>query len=179
MSSSLLSIPINKDSYEDLIDKYIGIFGVSSPTRSIVSKIAIGQERAEMSLTILDIESGESSVCEDVVFVNDESFYEKFIKVLIRRLNSDIHVVSNNIMDTEDENSVVYKIVTENNDIVTVEYLDRKMANEILDSLDRNESNEKKLLVKTDSLGEGNYLIFITMMVIIILTLMFVYVLIK
>ena len=82
-------------------------------------------------------------------------------------------------MDTEDENSVVYKIVTENNDIVTVEYLDRKMANEILDSLDRNESNEKKLLVKTDSLGEGNYLIFITMMVIIILTLMFVYVLIK
>ena len=79
MSSSLLSIPINEDSYEELIDKYIGIFGVSSPTRSIVSKIAIGQERAEMSLTILDIESGESSVCEDVVFVNDESFYEKFI----------------------------------------------------------------------------------------------------
>ena len=114
-----------------------------------------------------------------MVFNHSESFYDRFIKELVRRMNNECNVSFNDLVTEENKDEVTYRMVTENNDMFTIEGLDRVKADNIISDYNGEKNCETKELINSSSLGEGNYLIFITMIVIIILTLILVYIMMK
>ncbi len=178
MSSSLLVSSIGEDAYDDYIERLMDVYRLSSKDSSIIGNISIKGEKSKATLSIVDSKSGYSNDFTDVVFKNNENFYERFIKEIVRRMNSECHVLVNDLVQGEDDKTVTYRMVTENNDLFTIEGLDKARAKQIMASY-KKEDCEPKLLLKSGNLGEGNYLIFITMIVIIILTLILVYIMMK
>lgn len=177
MSSSLLVSSIGENVYDEYIEKLMNVYRLSSKESSIIGNINIQGEESTISLSIVDRE-GYSNNFTDVVIKCNENFYERFINVIIRRMNSECHILVNDLIAEDDDSKVTYRMITENNDLFTIEGLDKKRANQIVSTYNK-EDCEPKLLLKTSNLGEGNYLIFITMIVIIILTLVLVYIMMK
>ena len=170
MSSSLLVNSIGEGAYDEYIEKLMNIYRLSSKDSSIIGHVQIIGEKSKVTLSIVD-RNGYSNNFTDIVFRRNENFYERFIKEIIKRMNSECHILVNDLVGSDNEKNVTYRMITENNDMFTIEGLDRVRANQIVASYNKEEECEPKLLLKSSNLGEGNYLIFITMIVIIILTL--------
>ena len=179
MNSSLLTKSINEDSYEDYIEQVMNIYRLSSKDKSIIGNIKITGKKIIASLSILNSVNGYLNKFTDIVFNHSESFYDRFIKELVRRMNNECNVSFNDLVTEENIDEVTYRMVTENNDMFTIEGLDRVKADNIISDYNGEKNCEPKELINSSSLGEGNYLIFITMIVIIILTLILVYIMMK
>ena len=179
MNSSLLTKSINEDSYDDYIEQVMNIYRLSSKDKSIIGNIKITGKKIIASLSILNSVNGYLNKFTDIVFNHSDSFYDKFIKELVRRMNNECNVSLNDLVTEEDTDDVTYRMITENNDMFTIEGLDRIRADQIISDYNGSKDCESKILVSSSSLGEGNYLIFITLIVIIILTLILVYIMMK
>ena len=178
MSSSLLANYIDEDDYDDYIDQAVNIYRLSSKDSSIIGKVKILDKDSRVTISILNRECGYSNDFIDVIAKNDDTFYKTFIKELIIKINSTCHVLVNDLVMNEDNTNITYRMITQNNDMFTVEGIDSEFANQLI-ALYNKEKCEPKRIIESSNLGEGNFLIFITLMVIIVLTFMFVYILIK
>ena len=176
MEFSLIDKNLNEDSYEEYVDKIINIFRLSSKESSILFDMEIKDYKAKIKLSIVS-QHGEKEEFSDMVFKCDTVFYQKFLTQLVDKINQNSNIVVKDIVNLSDSDLVTFRLITENNDLFTINGLSDDDAKSLLSIVEG--KNEDSKLVITNSDGIGNTAIFLLLIGIIILGFVLFFVFVK
>lgn len=168
---SLLNGNINEDNFDDYIDKIISIFRLSSKESSILFDLKFKDYKATIRLSIIS-QNGEKKEFSDVIMKCDSGFFSKFLKPLVQRLIEDNDVVKKDIVNLSDSGLVTFRLITENNDLFTIDGLSSDDANYLLSLVEKKGDSlneQKKLLDISNNEGIGTSSSFFMMIIILVM----------
>ena len=166
MQLSLMNESVREDNYGEYIDKIINIFRLSSKNSSILFRLKIVQDRATIKLSIIN-QSGASQEYSDVVMNCDTLFYQSFLIPLVEQMNETITINVKDIVNLDGDSLYTFRMVTENNDLFTIDGLSYDDANHLLERVNKT-IEEKKPLIVPNNEGKGNFWIFLLMIAIFV-----------
>lgn len=167
MEYSLMDKNLNVDSYDEYIDKIINIFRLSNKTSSILFDLKINNYKATIMLSIVN-QNGEKNNFTDVVLKCDDDFYKKFLIVLIKKIKSYVEIKVSDIVRLSDDGLVTFRLITENNDLFSIDGLSEDDANSLL-NISSNDNKVQQYNNVTNIEGIGNIKIFILMIVVLVI----------
>jgi hypothetical protein len=166
MDTGLMDKSLNEDNYEEYIDKIINIFRLSSKESSILFDLVIKDYKCTMKLSVVS-QNGDREEFSDAIFKCDENFYKNFLDVLVKEFIDNNNITVKDIVNLDNDSLVTFRLITDNNDLFTVDGLSLEHAKH-LDSLKDRDDNKIFLDVPNNS-GVGNIWIFLLMVVVIVI----------
>ncbi len=166
MENSLLDSNLTEENYDDYIEKIFNIFRLSSKSSSIILSIDIVDSKCLIKLKIVS-QNGDTKEFSDVTFKCNNAFYNDFLDSLIKRLNDDENFIINDIVNLDKDEFMTFRLVSSNNDLITIDGLTKEQANH-LDKLF--ETDEKKEEILINNSGIANVWIFLLMIVVLVIS---------
>ena len=167
MSLSLIEKGLNEDNYEEYVDKIINIFRLSSKESSILFNIEIKDYKALIQLSIVS-STGEKKSFTDTVFKCDNAFYRVFLTKLVEAINGYIDIITKDIVSSEETDLVTFRMITKNNDLLTIDGLSQDDANRLLSIVNEEDYVSKDNLIIVDNKGIGSVTMFLLMIGVIL-----------
>lgn len=166
MDDKLLNSNLNYENYDDYIEKIFNIFRLSDKENSVVLSISLKKEKCTTKLKIVN-KFGDTKEFSDVIFKVTEEIFETFISSLIKRLNDDENFIINDIVNLDKDEYQTFRLVSKNNDLVTIDGLTKEEANK-LNKLFETDEKKEELLINNNGISTSNILILIIIVIIII-----------
>ncbi len=166
MENSLLDSNLTEENYDDYIEKIFNIFRLSSKNSSIILSIDIVDSKCLIKLKIVS-QNGDTKEFSDVTFKCNNAFYNDFLDSLIKRLNDDENFIINDIVNLDKDEFMTFRLVSSNNDLITIDGLTKEQANHLNKLF---ETDEKKEEILINSNGIANVWIFLLMIVVLVIS---------
>ena len=166
MENSLLDSNLTEENYDDYIEKIFNIFRLSSKNSSIILSIDIVDSKCLIKLKIVS-QNGDTKEFSDVTFKCNNAFYNDFLDSLIKRLNDDENFIINDIVNLDKDEFMTFRLVSSNNDLITIYCLTKEQANQLNKLF---ETDEKKEEILINSNGIANVWIFLLMIVVLVIS---------
>ncbi len=170
MDEKLLNSNLTYENYDDYIEKIFNIFRLSDKENSIVLSINLEKEKCITKLKIIN-QFGDTKEFSDVIFKITDTLFETFISSLIKRLNDDENFIINDIVNLDKDEYQTFRLVSINNDLVTIDGLTKEEA-EYLNKLFETDEKKEELLINNNGISTTNILILIIIVIIIILIIL-------
>lgn len=160
---------IDKNNYNEYIEKILNIYRLSSKDSSILFNIKIENYKCYCSMSIVG-RAGDKQEFLDVILDFDDKFFPEFLDVLVTRINNDVRIKVKDIVNLDDDSLVAYRMVTDNNDLFTIDGLSLEDANHFKELCsDEFQSESKGINHITDKHGIGSMKMFILMLSILVI----------
>lgn len=166
MENSLLDSNLTEENYDDYIEKIFNIFRLSSKNSSIILSIDIVDSKCLIKLKIVS-QNGDTKEFSDVTFKCNNAFYNDFLDSLIKRLNDDENFIINDIVNLDKDEFMTFRLVSSNNDLITIDGLTKGQANHLNKLF---ETDEKKEEILINNSGIANVWIFLLMIVVLVIS---------
>ena len=166
MDDKLLNSNLNYENYDDYIEKIFNIFRLSSKNSSIILSVDIVDSKCLIKLKIVS-QNGDTKEFSDVTFKCDNAFYNDFLDSLIKRLNDDENFIINDIVNLDKDEFMTFRLVSSNNDLITIDGLTKEQANHLNKLF---ETDEKKEEILINNSGIANVWIFLLMIVVLVIS---------
>ena len=166
MENSLLDSNLTEENYDDYIEKIFNIFRLSSKNSSIILSVDIVDSKCLIKLKIVS-QNGDTKEFSDVTFKCDNAFYNDFLDSLIKRLNDDENFIINDIVNLDKDEFMTFRLVSSNNDLITIDGLTKEQANH-LNKLFETDEKKEEILIKNS--GIANVWIFLLMIVVLVIS---------
>ena len=166
MENSLLDSNLTEENYDDYIEKIFNIFRLSSKNSSIILSVDIVDSKCLIKLKIVS-QNGDTKEFSDVTFKCDNAFYNDFLDSLIKRLNDDENFIINDIVNLDKDEFMTFRLVSSNNDLITIDGLTKEQANHLNKLF---ETDEKKEEILINNSGIANVWIFLLMTVVLVIS---------
>ena len=166
MENSLLDSNLTEENYDDYIEKIFNIFRLSSKSSSIILSIDIIDSKCLIKLKIVS-QNGDTKEFSDVTFKCNNAFYNDFLDSLIKRLNDDENFIINDIVNLDKDEFMTFRLVSSNNDLITIDGLTKEQANHLNKLF---ETDEKKEEILINNSGIANVWIFLLMIVVLVIS---------
>ena len=166
MENSLLDSNLTEENYDDYIEKIFNIFRLSSKNSSIILSIDIVDSKCLIKLKIVS-QNGDTKEFSDVTFKCNNAFYNDFLDSLIKRLNDDENFIINDIVNLDKDEFMTFRLVSSNNDLITIDGLTKEQANHLNKLF---ETDEKKEEILINNSGSANVWIFLLMIVVLVIS---------
>ena len=166
MENSLLDSNLTEENYDDYIEKIFNIFRLSSKNSSIILSVDIVDSKCLIKLKIVS-QNGDTKEFSDVTFKCDNAFYNDFLDSLIKRLNDDENFIINDIVNLDKDEVMTFRLVSSNNDLITIDGLTKEQANHLNKLF---ETDEKKEEILINNSGIANVWIFLLMIVVLVIS---------
>ena len=161
MDNHLMDKKLNEDCFDEYIEKILNIFRLSSKESSILLDIKIQNYQVTIDLSIVN-QAGKKEEFNDVILNCDTVFYQKFLIPLVVKMDSTVEIKTKDVVHLSENELVTFRMITENNDLFTVDGLSLEDANHLLDVV-KDEKEDKKLIVSNNE-GTGNACALILML---------------
>lgn len=160
---------IDKNNYNEYIEKILNIYRLSTKDSSILFNMKIEDYKCYCSMSIVG-RAGDKQEFSDVILDFDDKFYPEFLDVLVTRINNDVRIKVKDIVNLDGDSLVAYRMVTENNDLFIIDGLSMEDANHFKELCnDEFQSEAKGVHQITDTHGIGNIKMFLLMIFIIVI----------
>lgn len=166
MENSLLDSNLTEENYDDYIEKIFNIFRLSSKNSSIILSVDIVDSKCLIKLKIVS-QNGDTKEFSDVTFKCNNAFYNDFLDSLIKRLNDDENFIINDIVNLDKDEFMTFRLVSSNNDLITIDGLTKEQANHLNKLF---ETDEKKEEILINNSGIANVWIFLLMIVVLVIS---------
>ena len=161
---------IDKNNYNEYIEKILNIYRLSSKDSSILFNIKIENYKCYCSMSIIG-RSGDKQEFSDVILDFDDKFFPEFLDVLVSKFNNDVRVKVKDIVNLDGDSLVAYRMITENNDLFTIDGLSMEDANHFKELCsDEFQSESKGVNQITNTHGIGSFSMFLLMISILVVT---------
>ena len=151
---------------QPLKEKIFNIFRLSSKNSSIILSVDIVDSKCLIKLKIVS-QNGDTKEFSDVTFKCDNAFYNDFLDSLIKRLNDDENFIINDIVNLDKDEFMTFRLVSSNNDLITIDGLTKEQANHLNKLF---ETDEKKEEILINNSGIANVWIFLLMIVVLVIS---------
>ena len=108
-----------------------------------------------------------SSKNSSIILSVDNAFYNDFLDSLIKRLNDDENFIINDIVNLDKDEFMTVRLVSSNNDLITIDGLTKEQANHLNKLF---ETDEKKEEILINNSGIANVWIFLLMIVVLVIS---------
>lgn len=161
---------IDKNNYNEYIEKILNIYRLSSKDSSILFNIKIENYKCYCSMSIVG-RSGDKQEFSDVILDFDENFFPDFLDILVTKINNDVRIKVKDIVNLDGDSLVAYRMITENNDLFTIDGLSMEDAMHFKELCsDEFQSESKGINQITDTHGIGSMKMFILMISILVIS---------
>ncbi len=161
---------LNKNEYNEYIDKILNIYRLSSKDSSILFNIKIENLKCYCSMSIIG-RSGDKQEFTDVILDFDDNFFQDFLDILVTKINYDVRIKVKDIVNLDGDSLVAYRMITDNNDMFSIDGLsleDAKHFKELCS--DEFKSEAKGVVQLTDNHGVSSVKMFILMIIVLIIS---------
>lgn len=154
MENSLIDKKICREDYQNYIDKIANVFRISDRRSSIMCDIKIKDYKALIKLSIVNME-GERTEFQDVLVDFDQDFSSSFLIPLVEKICEIVEVKTKDIVNLTEDDLVTFRIITNNNDLFTIDGLSPDDANNLL-LLSQNIQVSSPKSISSSRKGSGN-----------------------
>lgn len=159
---------LKKENYNEYIEKILNIYRLSSKDSSILFNIKIENYKCYCSMSIIG-RSGDKQEFSDVILDFDETIFPEFLDILVTKINTDVRIKVKDIVNLDGDSLVAYRMVTDNNDLFSIDGLSLEDANHFKELCsDEFLSESKGTNQITNTHGVGSFKMFILMIAILI-----------
>ena len=117
--------------YLEYIDNLVDIAKLTTKDNSIMFNFKISNNVCLCKIDIVGYD-GDEKKFEDVEFECNESFYREFLPLLVKKLYENSIIILKDIVNLDGDNFVALRMITEYNDLFTIDGLENKMAEDLL-----------------------------------------------
>ncbi len=167
MGISLLDNNLSKDNYNEYIERIYNIFRLSNKNSSIILRIKIDENKCVIELKYIDDKNGNMQEFSDVSFKCNDIFYKDFLVSLIKRLNDNEEFIINDIVNLDKDQYLTFRLVSSNNDLITIDGLTEEQANYLKQVFVEDEKKELNLI--TNNNGMANIWLFLLMIIVLVI----------
>jgi len=167
MDISLLDNNLSKDNYNEYIERIYNIFRLSNKNSSIILRIKIDENKCVIELKYIDDRNGNMQEFSDVSFKYNDISYKDFLVSLIKRLNDNEEFIINDIVNLDKDQYLTFRLVSSNNDLITIDGLTEEQANYLKQVFVEDEKKELNLI--TNNNGMANIWLFLLMIIVLVI----------
>jgi len=164
MDLKLFNEKITENNYKDFVEKIIHIFRLSNYDKYLMLALKIEKATCIMKLSILS-SNGDCQIFDEIRMDCDERYFYDFLKYLVVSIRDNCDISMEDIVNLDDDHFVAYRMITTHNDLVTIDGLTEKQANQLLP-----ETPNVELSISNNT-GGSSILGFIFMIVSLILSI--------
>ena len=159
---------LKKENYNEYIEKILNIYRLSSKDSSILFNIKIENYKCYCSMSIIG-RSGDKQEFSDVILDFDETIFPEFLDILVTKINTDVRIKVKDIVNLDGDSLVAYRMVTDNNDLFSIDGLSLEDANHFKELCsDEFQSEAKGVHQITDTHGIGSMKMFLLMISVLV-----------
>ena len=125
---------MQKEIYLDYIENLVDISKLTTKENSIMFNFKIDNDKCLNEITVID-QKGAKKEFDDLIFKCNELFYDFFLPKLIKELYHNNNIVVSDIVNLDGDEYVAVRLITEFNDLFSVDGLTKEKAVELLDSI--------------------------------------------
>lgn len=158
--------------YDDYIKKILEVACLSTKENSVLIGLTIDDGRCRSTVELLE-QNGNRCIGRSVAFSCTDSFYTNFLERLVVEYSEVSNTVVTDIVDVDGDSQFTFRMVSDNNDMFTVDGISKDYAKKLKEKVENKES--QKTLVKNSEAGLSNALgltVLISLIVVIFLTLL-------
>ena len=167
MDISLLDNNLSKDNYNEYIERIYNIFRLSNKNSSIILRIKIDENKCVIELKYIDDKNGNMQEFSDVSLKCNDISYKDFLVSLIKRLNDSEEFIINDIVNLDKDQYLTFRLVSSNNDLITIDGLTEEQANYLKQVFVEDEKKELNLI--TNNNGMANIWLFLLMIIVLVI----------
>ncbi len=143
------------ENYKDYINNIIEISKTSTKENSLLYNFEIDNNTIHNTVTLIEID-GTKKLLKSGNFNLSNNFYNYFLNPLMNEFTKSNNVVFDDIVDIDRDNKVTYRLITDNNDLFTVNGLsfeDTSYISNVLGDVrsKKHELEQSKVLIKNRS----------------------------
>lgn len=157
------------EEYKNYIKEVIEISKRTTKENSILYNFEISDKDIKSKISIIE-QSGKNKVVKEGTFAKSEEFFYYFLTPLIKEFSESNNVVFNDIIDMNEDNKTTYRLLTDNNDLFTVNGLtfqDTSYLCDVVEELKRNKTEHTKELALYNNAGKVNASLVIVILLIV------------
>ena len=166
MNSIIFKEEITENNYQDFIHQIIDIFRLSNYQKYIMFSLKIEKEECIIRMSILN-HDGANQEYEDIVMNSTTSYFSSFLHLLIQELREHCEIVKEDIVNVNDKEVFAFRMITEFNDLITIDGLTEEKAKELL----KEKGNPMVELSMSNNAGGSNILGFLFMIIVLVLSI--------
>ena len=157
-----------QDQYREVIEKIIEISKTSTKENSILYNISVNDNNIQCNVSIVDQLGNSKILFEQNIEIKNKFYY--FLTPLIKSFSENNKILFTDFVDIDADNYVTFRLLTENNDLLTIDKLtfeDTSYVRDLVQKLNIDIKDKKELNEK----GSVNNLLVITLILITIVVL--------
>lgn len=123
---------MQREIYLDYIENLVDISKLTTKDNSIMFNFKIDNNKCLNEITVID-QNGTKKEFDDLIFKCNEVFYDFFLPKLVKELYHNNNIVVSDIVNLDGDEFVAIRLITEFNDLFSIDGLTKDKAIELLD----------------------------------------------
>ena len=119
--------------YLDYIDSLVDIAKLTNKDNSIMINLKIFNNKCLCKIDVVDHDDGDDKKFDSVEFECNENFYKEFLPKLVVELYNNSQIIVTDIVNLDGDEFVALRMITEYNDLFSIDGLEKQMAEELLE----------------------------------------------
>lgn len=130
---------IGKEKYEDYINSLLNIARLTKKENSVLISFVVDNNRCSNVVNFIQ-QDGTNDLLENSVFSVDDDFYKNFLEKIVVDYCNNMDVVITDKIDMNEDGKYTFRIITDDNDMLSVDGISIDYANYLV-SLMKRENN--------------------------------------
>lgn len=155
---------INKDKYEEYIESLLNAARLTTKENSVLINFKVEDEVCVNTVDFIQ-QDGTKDTLKNTTFICDDSFYKDFLEKFILEYYSNMVVAFNDNIDMNSDGKYTYRIVTDDNDMMSVDGITLDYANRLTELTKKEERKEENIIVNEQGNVTFMYTLFLLGMI--------------
>ncbi len=160
------------EEYKSVIEEILNISKQTNKENSILYHFEISDNDIVLKISIIE-KNGKEHVEKNLSIQNSSDFFQQFLIPLIKKFSDSNHIVLYDIVDMNEDNKITYRLITDNNDLFTINNLSFQDTNYICDVIEEIRRSKivppKDDLLKINNQGKASLALFLILVLFITL----------
>jgi len=131
MNNKIFDSRITENNYLEFIEQVMNIFRLSNYNKYILFSLKIENDECSIQLSVLNNEGNSQKYDVIKMDINNQYFYP-FLRELVFRFHEQCVITNEDIVNLDGDSFVAYRMITEFNDLITIDGLTEEVAKEFL-----------------------------------------------
>ena len=123
---------INKEMYDEYCESLLNIARLTTKENSVLISFNVDGDNYTNVVSFIQ-QDGTKDILKDSTFVCDEDFYKDFLEKFILEYSKTMVIAFNDSIDMNADGKYTYRVVTEDNDMLSVDGISLDYANYLME----------------------------------------------
>ena len=144
---------INKEKYDEYCESLLNIARLTTKENSVLINFNINGDNCSNIVSFIQ-QDGTKDILKDSVFVCDDDFYKEFLEKFVVEYSQTMVIAFNDSIDMNSDGKYTYRVITEDNDMMSIDGISLEYANYLMDLSKKNkEASEESVDVSSNEDG--------------------------